>query len=203
MAQTLDYVPMQDLLNGGTGGYLQNIIGGRFNLDQISGVSIYPGVAYPDKNIFGTIGGTIAYNTLRPSPKSYFDVTGSVGSFGAFNEGFEANSGRLDGPLGSGDNAPSVLLKYSNLQTKGYVDYTPARFNNMEFALDKPYDGGLSKFQGTVLYNTGNALYTPEPVPLPYLEQNGRFSNYSPDQQFVRQQNQYLSIILRADPERS
>lgn len=198
-AQTLDDVPMQDLLSGGTGAFLQNIIGGRFNLDQISGVSIYPGVAYPDKNTFGTIGGTIAYNTLRPSPKPYFDVFGSIGSFGTFNEGFEANSGRLDGPLGSGDNAPSLLLKYSNLQTRGYVDYTPARFNNMEFAFDKPYDGGLSKFQATVLYNTGNALYTPEPVPLPYLQQNGRFSNYSPDQEFVRQSNQYLSIIARDD----
>ena len=198
-AQTLDDVPMQDLLNGGSGGYLQNIIGGRFNLDQISGVSIYPGVAYPDKNTFGTIGGTIAYNTLRPSPKSYVDVFGSIGSFGTFNEGFEANSGLLDGPLGSGDNAPSVLLKYSNLQTKGYVDYTPARFNNMEFAFDKPYDGGLSKLQGTLIYNTGNALYTPEPVPGPYTDLNGRFSNYSPDQEFARQTNDYLTIILKDD----
>ncbi len=198
-AQTLDDVPMQDLLNGGTGAFLQNVIGGRFNLDQISGVSIYPGVAYPDKNTFGTIGGTIAYNTLRPSNDRYFDVTGSIGSFGTYNEGFEANSGRLNGFLGTGDDAPKFLLKYSNLQTNGFIDYTPARFNNMLFAFDKPYDGGLSKFQTTVIYNTANGLVNPEPIPLPYLEQNGTYSNYSPDQEFAREQNDYLSIILRDD----
>ncbi len=80
-AQTLDGVPMQDLLNGGTGAYLQNNIGGYFNLDQIDGVSIYPGVAYPDKGTFGTIGGTVAYASKRPSNDFYLDVFGSVGSF--------------------------------------------------------------------------------------------------------------------------
>ena len=184
---------MQDLLSGGTGGYLQNIIGGHFNLDQISGVSIYPGVAYPDKNTFGTIGGTVAYTSKRPENDLALDVFGSVGSFKTFNEGFTLNSGRLDGPLGTGDNAPKLLLQYSNLQTSGFVDYTPARYNNMEFAFDKPYDDGLSKFQATVLYNTGSALYTPEPVPLPYLAKYGRFSNYSPDEEFTSQRNDYLT----------
>ena len=198
-AQTLDDVPTQDLLNGGSGSYLQNILGGRFNLDQISGVSIYPGVAYPDKNTFGTIGGTIAFNTLRPSNQSFVDTFGSVGSFETYNEGFELNSGALDGFLGSGNDAPKFLLKYSNLQTAGYIDYTPARYNNMLFAFDKPYDDGLSKFQATVLYNTASGNYSFEPVPLPYLQQNGMFSNYSPDQLFDHQQNNYLSVILRDD----
>jgi len=196
-AQTLDDVPMQDLLSGGTGGYLQNIIGGHFNLDQISGVEISPGVAYPDKNTFGTIGGTVSYASKRPENDFGIDVFGSVGSFKTFNEGFTLNSGELDGPFGTGDNAPKLLLQYSNLQTAGFVDYTPARYNNMEFAFDKPYDDGLSKFQATVLYNTGSALYTPEPVPLPYLAKYGRFANYSPDEEFTYQHNDYLTIILK------
>ena len=198
-AQTLDDVPTQDLLNGGSGSYLQNVIGGRFNLDQISGVSIYPGVAYPDKNTFGTIGGTIAYSTLRPTNDRSADVFGSIGSFGTYNEGFELNSGRLNGILGTGDDAPKFLLKYSNLQTNGYIDYTPARYNNMLFAFDKPYGGGLSRVEATVLYNTGSGLYSFEPVPLPYLERNGFYSNYSPNQLFDRQQNDYLSVILKDD----
>jgi iron complex outermembrane receptor protein len=176
-AQTLDGVPMQDLLFGGTGGYLQNIIGGRFNLDQISGVQIYPGVAYPDKNTFGTIGGTVAYASKRPDADQSVEVFGSVGSFKLFNEGVAINTGAIDSPFGTGDNAARALLQYSNMQNAGFVDWTPSRYNNFEAAFDKPYDDGLSKFQATVLFNTGNALYTPEPVPLPYLALNGRFSN--------------------------
>jgi iron complex outermembrane receptor protein len=126
-AQTLDGVPMQDLLNGGTGAYLQNNVGGYFNLDQISNVSVYPGVAYPDQNTFGTIGGTIAYASKRPTDAFGMDVFGSVGSFGTYNEGFTLNSGRLDGPLGTGADAPKVMLQYSNLQTQGFIDNTAAR----------------------------------------------------------------------------
>ncbi len=203
VAQTLDGVPMQDLLSGGGGSYLENLLGGHFNLDQISGVSIYPGVAYPDKSTFGTIGGTIAYSSLRPSNEAKVDVFGSVGSFKTFNEGFEVDTGRLDkifgGLLGTGDDAPKMMLKYSNLQTAGFVDYTPARYNNMEFAFDKPYGDGLSLFQATAIYNTGNGLITPEPVPLPYLAQNGEFSNYSPNQEFTRQYNDYFTLILKND----
>ena len=199
VAQTLDGVPMQDLLNGGTGGFLQNILGGRFNLDQISNVSIYPGVAYPNENTFGTIGGTVAYSSLRPSVDPSVEVLGSVGSFGTFQEGVTLNTGQVDGLLGRGDNAPDFMFKYSNEQTKGYIDNTPARFNNFEFATDKPYDDGLSKFQGTILYNTASGLYTPEPIPLPYLQQNGMFSNYPNNIESARQTNQYLSIILKDD----
>jgi iron complex outermembrane receptor protein len=196
-AQTLDDVPMQDLLSGGTGGYLTNIIGGHFNLDQISGVSIYPGVAYPDKNTFGTIGGTVAYASKRPDPDESVEVFGSVGSFDLYQEGVTVNTGSLEGPAGTGDNAARAMFQYSNMQNAGFVDHTPSRYNNFEGAFDKPYDDGLSKFQATLLYNTGRALYTPEPVPLPYLALNGRFSNYSPDEEFTRQHNDYLTIILK------
>ena len=196
-AQTLDDVPVQDLLSGGTGGFLNNIIGGKFDLSQISGVSIYPGVAYPDKNTFGSIGGTIAYDTLRPSSQQSVDVLGSVGSFHTYQEGITLNTGRMDGFLGTGYDAPTALFQYSNLQTAGFVDYTPARYNNFEFAFDKPYDQGLSKFQATVLYNTGSGNFLSEPTPLPYLEQNGRFSNPNESQEFDHQSSQYLTIILK------
>ncbi len=199
VASTLDGVPTQDLLSGGSGSFLTDIVGSHFNLDQISGVSIYPGVAFPDKSTFGTIGGTVAYTSLRPDNKAGADLFGSVGSFGTWNEGFDINTGRIDGPLGTGVDAPKAMLKYSNLQTNGFVDYTPARYNNMEFAFDKPYDQGQSLFQLTTIYNTGNALITPEPVPVPYLNQNGMFSNYSPSQEFFRQDNDYLTVILKND----
>ncbi len=199
VATTLDGVPTQDLLSGGSGAFLSDIVGSHFNLDQISGVSIYPGVAFPDHNTFGSIGGTVAYTSLRPDNKAGVDLFGSVGSFGTYEEGFDVNSGRIDGPLGTGVDAPKMMLKYSNLQTSGFIDYTPARYNNMEFAFDKPYNQGQSLFQLTTIYNTANALITPEPVPLPYLQQNGNFSNYNPSQEFFRQDNDYFTLILKND----
>ena len=198
VATTLDGVPTQDLLAPGNF-YLSNNIGGVFTTSQISGVSIYPGVAYPDKNTFGTIGGTIAYSSKRPTDNYYFDVTGSVGSFGTFREGFELSSGAIDSPLGTGDNAAKVLLSYNNFQTQGFIDGTPNRENEMLFAFDKPYNDGLSKFQVTVIYNTANGLIENEPVPLPYLNKNGLFSNYPTNLDFASESNDFLTIMLKDD----
>jgi iron complex outermembrane receptor protein len=198
IATTLDGVPTQDLLAPGAF-YLANNIGGVFTLNQISNVSIYPGVAYPDKSTFGTIGGTIAYDSKRPGSDFYLDVTGGVGSFGTYTEGFEVNSGAIDSPLGTGDNAAKLLLNYRNLQTQGFIDGTPNRENEMEAAFDKPYDDGLSKFQATVLYNTGVGLIENEPVPVPYLNKNGMFSNYPTNLVSAAERNDFLTVILKND----
>ncbi len=198
VAATLDDVPTQDLLTPGFTAITNNI-GSFFSLDQIDGVSIYPGVAYPNKNTFGTIGGTISYATKRPSNDYYVDVFGEIGSFQTYKEGFAVNSGSLDGPLGSGDNAPKVLLQYSNLQTAGFIDNTGAHYNNLEFAFDKPYDDGLSKFQATFLYNTGTGYDEIEPVPVPYLNRNGLYSNYNTQTSQDFEQNKFLTLILKDD----
>jgi iron complex outermembrane receptor protein len=195
VADTLDGVPMQDLLNGGTNNYLSN----RFTLDQIDSVSIYPGVAYPDKNTFGTIGGTVAYTTKRSTDDFGVDVFGSIASFNTYESGVEINTGQLDGPLGSGANAPKMLFNYSNLQSAGYIQYSPAHYNNFEYAFDKPYDDGLSKFQATVLYNEGNGALQGAPTPSPLLDQYGRFSNYPPQQLFMRESSQYLTAYIKND----
>jgi len=197
VASTFDGVPMQDLLNGGSGSYLQNIVGAYFTQYQISGVSVYPGVAYPDHSTFGTIGGTIEYHSMRPSEKMGLDVFGTVGSFGTWTEGFKADSGAMDGALGHGVDAPRMMLQYANEQTKGYIDYTPARYNSMEFAFDKPYDDGQSMLQATVLYNTGSGRIITQPVPSPYLQQNGNFSNYSPDTTYQYQSADYMTMMLK------
>lgn len=196
-AQTLDDVPMQDLLNGGAGSFLQSVLGGRFDLNQISGVSVYPGVAYPDKNSFGTIGGTVAYATKRPADNFYVDVTGSVGTFGTYSNVIELNSGDLPGLLGQGVDAPKFLLSHSEMHTEGYIEYTPAHFNDTYFAFDKPYNDAQSKLQATVLYNTASGLFTPEPVPVPFLDKYGMLSNYAPSAEFNREDNNYLTTILK------
>jgi iron complex outermembrane receptor protein len=196
VAQTLDGIPIQDLEAPGSF-YLSNNIGAVVTLPQIAGVSIYPGVAYPDKNTFGTIGGTIAYESKRPSNDFHIDLDGSVGSFGTDRFGFEVNTGSLDSGLGTGDNAIKFMANYQNLQTNGYIDGTPSRENEFEFAMDKPYNDGLSKFQATVLYNTANGLIENEPVPVPYLQKYGLFSNYPTQDNFARQNNDYLTIILK------
>lgn len=199
-AETLDGVPMQDLLAPGITAISDNLgnsIGNYFELGQLHGVTVYPGIAYPDQNTFGTIGGTIAFESMRPSDEQSLDVSGSVGSFQTWDEGFVINTGAMNSALGSGDNAPRALIGYQNLQSAGFIDHLATRENNIEAALDKPYDDGLSIFQATALFNTGKGYVENEPVPAPYLNRNGLFSNFPTSQNFGYQNNQYLTLILK------
>ncbi len=198
IATTLDGVPIQDLEAPGAASNEGNV-GSVISLGQISGVSIYPGVAYPNRNTFGTIGGTVAYDSLRPSKESYIDVFGEMGSFQTYKTGITLNSGAVDSPLGTGDNAASILASYSNLQSSGFIDYTGSRYNTSEVAFDKPYDDGQSKFQATVLYNTAHGYFENEPVPLPYLQKFGQFSNYPTSVSQNYQQNDFLTVIVKND----
>ncbi len=201
-AETLDGVPMQDLLAAGITAISDNLgnsIGNYFELNQVRGVTVFPGIAYPDQNTFGTIGGTIAFESKRPSVDRSLDVTGSVGSFQTWREGFDFNTGAMEGPLGTGDNAPRLLLDYENFQSAGFIDYLSTRESNFEAAFDKPYDGGLSMFQATVLFNAASGYVENEPIPQPYQQKNGLFSNFPTSQNFGYQENRYLTVILKDD----
>ncbi|GBQ65739.1 hypothetical protein AA103196_1208 [Ameyamaea chiangmaiensis NBRC 103196] len=48
-ANTLDGMPMQNLLDGRSGAYLNRVFGDPFILDQIDRLTLYPDVGYPDQ----------------------------------------------------------------------------------------------------------------------------------------------------------
>ena len=126
-------------------------------------------------------------------------MSGTVGSFETFGYGVEINTGAVDSPLGTGDNAAKLMVNFNYLNTDGFIDYTGAHYNNFEAAFDKPFDDGLSKFQATVLYNTGSGYLQSEPTPVPLLNEFGRYDNYKTSDVTQYQKNDYLTVILKGD----
>ena len=194
LAQTLDGVPTQDLIYGGSGAYLSNNISAPFTIDQIDGVTVRPGVSPPGVQGFGTIGGTLAYNSKRPTDDRHFDVFGTIGSFGTDYYGFSANSGSLKDAGGL-----KMVLQYNQGESKGYINNTDARYRNIYFAADKPYNNGLSNIGLTIIDNYGRGYLQPAPIDIGLQQKYGQFYNYGKDQSFFRQQNEYLTTILSDD----
>ncbi len=93
LSTTLNGIPINDLLAGGQGSFLTNNIGNPVNIEQLSSVDVYPGTAPVDVQGFGTNGGTIAYEILKPTDKPYTELTAGIGSFGFDQFGFTENSG--------------------------------------------------------------------------------------------------------------
>ena len=194
LATTLDGIPTQDLLNGGSGSFLSNNIGNPFDIGQISGVTVQPGIAPPGVQGYGTIGGTLAYNSKRPTDDRYYDVFGGIGSYGTDQYGIEFNSGKI----ANADNL-KVLFRYDRGESGGYIDFTEEKYRDIYLALDKPYSNGLSNVGFTMISNSADGYLQPSPIEIQQLATNGQFNNYNKSQDFFRQDNQFLTLLLSDD----
>ncbi len=191
LSTTLNGIPINDLLSGGQGAFLSNNIGNAVTVGQISSVNVYPGTAPVDVQGFGTNGGTIAYQTLKPTPKPFLEVTGGVGSFN-FNEyGITVNTGAIPGTDGL-----MALLRYDRSENDGFIQNTQARYRDFSASFDKPYNDGTSHITLDVLYNTGQGYLPPSPVALDQIAANGFYYNLGHDETQYRQDNTFLTAIL-------
>jgi len=191
LSETLDGIPITDLLNG-SGNYLSNNVGSPITLGQIDGVTVYPGIAPPDKQGYGTIGGTIAYSSKQATDERYGELEGGYGSFSTSHEGFTLSTGKMYDDA----DAPRALLQYDQSQTAGYVDNTPAKYHDMFFNINKPYDDGLSDVGLTVIYNQGRGNIQTQPTPLDLISKNGYTYNFPYSDGYYNQGGQFLTTIL-------
>ena len=192
LAETLDGVPINNLLVG-SGDYLDaNAVGSPVTLNEIQGVTIYPGLAPPAKQGFGTTGGTIAYQTKQPTPDRYADLEGGFGSFDTQHIGFDINTGNI----GSGPDAARAYLMYDQSQTAGYVSNTHAQFHDFMVNIQKPYDNGLSKLGLVIIFNQGKALVQTLPAPTALIKAYGYKFNYPTSMGYFNQADQNLTTIL-------
>jgi iron complex outermembrane receptor protein len=192
LSETLDGVPINSLLIG-SGDYLtSSSVGSPVTLNEIDGVTIYPGLAPPAKQGFGTSGGTIAYTSKQPTDDRYEELEGGIGSFDTQHFGFVINTGKL----GSGPDAPKALLLYDQSQTAGYVSNTPSQFHDFMLNVVKPYDNGLSKLGLLIIFNQGKALVQTLPAPTALIKAVGYKFNYPISLGYYNQADQDLTTIL-------
>jgi iron complex outermembrane recepter protein len=191
LAETLDGIPINDLASG-SGDYLSNDVGSAITLNELGGTTVYPGVAPPDQQGFGTVGGTIAYQTLQPTDKRYEELEGGFGSFDTQHFGFTINTGKI----GDGVDAPKAIILYDQSQTAGYVSNTPAQYHDFLFNLQKPYDNGLSKVGLVVIFNQGKGTIQTVPTPTALISDNKYTYNFPRSLGYFNQAGQFLTTIL-------
>ena len=193
LAETLDGVPINDLLDGNSGNYLSSgSIGSPVTLNEIDGVTVYPGLAPPAKQGFGTTGGTIAYTSKQPTDERYEELEGGFGSFDTQHVGFVINTGKMYDDI----DAPKALLLYDQSQSAGYVSNTQSQFHDFEFNIVKPYDGGLSHVGLLILFNQGKGYIQTLPAPVALINAVGYKFNYPKSLGYFDQADQDLTTIL-------
>jgi iron complex outermembrane receptor protein len=191
LAETLDGIPLTSF-SGGSGDYLTNNIGAPITLNEISGADVIPGVAPPEDQGFGTIGGTVAYTTKQPTNDPYAELEGGFGSFNTQHVGFDINTGKMY----DSEDAPKAYLMYDQSETSGYVSNTPAKYHDFLFNIEKPYDNGLSKVGLVIIFNQGQGLVQTTPTPIALINANKFTYNFPESLGYYNQAGQFLTTIL-------
>lgn len=191
LAETLNGVPITSLL-GGAGDYLSNNVSAPITLPEIDSATVYPGVAPPERQGFGTVGGTIAYTAKAPTDKPYAELEGGYGSFDTSHFGFTINTGKWY----DGVDAPKTLLLYDQSETAGYVANTPAHYHNFLFNTVKPFDDGLTQVGLLVIFNQGNGTIQSEPTPTALIDKYGWNYNFPTNLGYYNQAGKFLTTIL-------
>jgi iron complex outermembrane receptor protein len=191
LAETLDGVPINDLLDG-SGDYLSNNVGSAITLNELGTATVYPGVAPPDKQGFGTVGGTIAYTAKQPDDERSTELEGGIASFDTQHFGFVLNTGKM----GSGPDAPKAMVLYDQSQTAGYVSNTNAQYHDFMFNGIKPYNNGLSKVGLLIIFNQGKGAIQTTPTPTALIDANKYTYNFPKSLGFYNQTGQFLTTIL-------
>ena len=190
ISQTINGMPMTGLLSG-AGGFSQ--FGGPLTLIETQSVDVYPGVAPPDKQGFGTVGGTINYTTKEATDDRYDLFNYGVGSFSTQHVGFEANTGRLDP---NDPDSLKALVMYDQSWTNGFVDYTHSQTKNFLANIVKPYNDGLDKAELTIIDNSFHGMVQTSPTPS-YITAQDWTGNFAPSEGFQSDANNYFTIIAR------
>ncbi len=191
LAETLDGIPLSDILDG-SGDYLSNNVGAPITLNEVDTANIYPGIAPPEDQGFGTVGGTIAYTTKQPTNDPYAELEGGIGSFDTQHVGFTINTGKL----GDGPDAPKALVIYDQSQTAGFVSNTNAQYHNFLLNVEQPYDDGLSQLGLVILFNQGKGAVQTTPTPFALIQSNKFTYNFPKSLGFYNQAGQFLTTIL-------
>ncbi len=190
LAETLDGIPLSDILNG-SGDYLSNNIGSPITLNELDSVNIYPGIAPPEDQGFGTVGGTVAYTSKQPTNDPYAELEGGIGSFDTQHVGFTINTGKMYDSI----DAPKAIMMYDQSQTAGYVSNTNAQYHDFLFNVIKPYDNGLSHVGLLIIFNQGKGFVQTTPTPTADTDQKFTY-NFPKDLGYYNQAGQFLTTIL-------
>ncbi|OBS08665.1 TonB-dependent receptor [Acidihalobacter prosperus] len=192
LAQTLDGVPLQDILYGGQGSFLSFNVGNVITHGELDSINIYPGVAPPSREGFATVGGTIAYTTRKPTRKPYAEFATKIGSFGTNELSTDLNTGSM----GSGPDAARALLYYAHTSSDGYIQHTPSTYDNFMLSALKPYDEGMSQLSAVMLASRGRSVVQTAPTPTAWLQEYGQLYNPPASDTFSEQINKYYAMIL-------
>jgi outer membrane receptor protein involved in Fe transport len=185
-SQLYDGVALDDVFNGGVTGAADTVNKVLLLPRNVDSVELFRGINNPDVNSYNSLGGTINFLPRLPSADPGGQIGGAYGSFHTFDTHADFNTGDIRGVR--------QYFSYDHAESDGWIPYTKDR--NTNFFYHGTWDGANGDHIGVILVYNDNNGHTPFQMPVPLLQANGGYYQYSPSVAYENDKDsEYLAIV--------
>jgi outer membrane receptor protein involved in Fe transport len=185
-SQLFDGVELDDVFNGGLTGAADTVNKVLLLPRNVDSVELFRGINNPDVNSYNSLGGTINFLPRLPSATAGGDVGGGYGSFDTYDVHAEYNTGDYDGV--------KQLITYDHAESNGWIPYTKDMNTNVFY--HGTWDDAEGDHVGLILVYNDNNGHTPFQMPVPLLQANGGYYQWSPSVAYENDKDsEYMGII--------
>ncbi|MDE8345453.1 MAG: TonB-dependent receptor [Acidocella sp.] len=186
-SETFDGIPLNDPFNAGTVSAADNDNNTLVTRNDFDQIDIYRGINNPATNSYNSLGGTINFDSIKPSDKAGGEVGGDYGSFDSTGWHATVNTGMIGGV--------KQIVSFARDTGKGWTQQDNNATSNLYYAFDAPLDNGATNIYGTFIYNQ-SAGQVNQLTPVDLLYKNGESYQY-PTSFYDKQNNStnFLYII--------
>lgn len=143
--------------------------------NNVSTLNVQRGVGNSN-NGSSAFGASMNFTSLEPSSKPFVELSSGVGSFSTFRNSISAGTGYYKDRI-------SATFAYSNILSKGYINYASARLNSFYFKTDVKLNKldkktrYFSSLQFNVLFGDAKTGLAWNGIPSSMLENDRRYNN--------------------------
>jgi len=139
----------------------------------VNSINVQRGVGMSD-NGAAAFGGSMSFNTLKPTYKPFVELSSAAGSYYTFRNSVTASTGMIKDVL-------SATVSYSNIMSNGYINNAKANLNSLFLATDiflpKKHKNNLSKLNFNIFYGNEKTGLAWNGVPSDSLKTNRRYNS--------------------------
>ncbi|OYV43571.1 MAG: hypothetical protein B7Z75_07450 [Acidocella sp. 20-57-95] len=178
-SETYDGIPLNDPFTAGVVAQADNDNNTLITKNDFDSIDVYRGINNPATNSYNSLGGTINFNSRKPTDNFNGEVGASYGSFNTFDYHATVNTGLVAGV--------KQLFSFDRNTSDGWTQQDKNANSNLFYSFEAPLPNNKTKIYGTFVYSQ-SAGDVSQLMPVDLLQQYGSTYQF-PTSAYYKQNN--------------
>ncbi|MDE8348172.1 MAG: TonB-dependent receptor [Acidocella sp.] len=178
-SETYDGIPLNDPFTAGVVSQADNDNNTLITKNDFDSIDIYRGINNPATNSYNSLGGTINFNSRKPTDNFNGEAGAGFGSFDSFNYHVTLNTGLVAGV--------KQLFSFERNTSNGWTQNDKNANSNLFYSFEAPLNNSKTKIYGSFIYSQ-SAGDVNQLTPVALLDQFGTSYQF-PTSSYYKQNN--------------